>query len=156
MDVFSFGGGIRNNTMGNNRNSSKNKYGLLILLLIIPVVYAEDIKQVALNLKSDNQTKTVENINNYIESTINYSYYQYARGTRTTWATKQGDCTDVAMLKCKMLKINNVPCKLVHGYSYINDTKTKHDYYQVTINSNVITLDERYFDKLQKVGNGIW
>ena len=87
-------------------------------------------------------------INDYVESTVEYTYFKYPRGIETTLKTGIGDCTDKAMLICAYLEAINFTCTLQHGYIH----GSKHDYYTVLIDnvSYTSSIHTLY------IGDGIW
>ena len=140
--------------------------GLLFSIATVSAATYYFAKPISLQIRDQAlELKTVENINDWVESNINYTYYRYARGIDKTWKTREGDCTDKAMLKCRMLGYVNISCRLVRGYSYYDEvdykeykrTKwRKHDWFEYRVNHTWHTLEYQYFYRLDILGYGIW
>ena len=111
-----------------------------------------EVSRQTINMIENDKYKTVENINNYVEDNINYKFYWFPRGIYQTWNTKEGDCTDIAMLKCYFLEKLNYQCRLVHG---IADGEL-HDWYEVRLDNKWQTTETKYYYKLKKIGYGVW
>jgi transglutaminase-like putative cysteine protease len=115
---------------------------------------AQTILEIAGQLNTSVQSKTVLNIENYVRSTFKYEFHWYPQDINKTWETKTGDCTDRSMVIVEMLKENGFEdAKTVHGYVYDEEGKrVKHDWVEVAIRVDG-TGD---FENYEKIGNGVW
>ena len=126
---------------------------ILILLVCVSGVYAYDpeITQLAklISKHSPDKQTTVLFIDNFVNEIIEYKFYYHAKGIDRTWGEKEGDCTDISMLKQFMLYKANIKSRLVHGYDIDGN---KHDWYEYKISNKwqSIELNNR------KVGLGTW
>jgi transglutaminase-like putative cysteine protease len=132
----------------------------MLCLCVLSSVFASELYQtpgtietVAKTLKGSSDIVTVVNVQNYAEKNIEYQFYYHARGISKTWKEKKGDCTDKAMLECKMLQVLGIKCRLVHGYV---DNRVKHDWIEYKINNSWQSNECEYFTRCKKIGNGIW
>ena len=106
--------------------------------------------------KTAHMLGTPRDIDWYVESTTIYHFSFFKRDEYVFWTTKQGDCTDKAILKCKMINDIGIKCRTVHGYSWSDGNMGMHDWYEYYEDNEWKTYDYIYFDKEEKIGNGIW
>jgi transglutaminase-like putative cysteine protease len=95
----------------------------------------------------------MNNIENYVESNIEYEFHWHPQGVYKTLRTMKGDCTDKALLKCYYARKEGLKCRTVHGYV---DNKVKHDWVEYKINNSWQSNECDYYINCKKVGAGIW
>lgn len=135
----------------------RGKY--LILAILVGITYSavwyadagvhEDISGVAASLRSDDPLITAYNIEGWTELSITPVEYFLPRGVEITWLTREGDCTDKAILMTELLRDNGIPATLVHGYVGTE----RHDWVEAQIHGRTISLNDLGG---VKVGSGVW
>ena len=129
---------------------------LIIMLCMVSVVFAypyyPELDKKAEELKGINDYRTAQNINDYVYEVIEHKFYRSPRGISKTWKEKKGDCTDKAMIQYYMLRKNKIKSRLVHGLA----DGVLHDWIEVNINGKWETPEVKRFNKLRRLGYGIW
>ena len=93
----------------------------------------------------------VETFYDYVGDNISYALHIFPRPYWVVWQTKEGDCTDQAVLLQYMLGRVNVTSRLVHGFC---DGKL-HDWLEYK-DGGWATLETYRCESLIKIGRGIW
>jgi len=117
----------------------------------------DEIKTDAQQFKDDNKYISVSLIDSHVEEMIQYELQKKDLSIYKIWELKKGDCTEKAKLKCMYAKYINIPCRVVHGYAYFDDTeKFRHDWVEFKPDKEWISYEQHYFYKIKKTGNGQW
>jgi transglutaminase-like putative cysteine protease len=122
---------------------------LAFIVIFSQIAMSETIKEAAIREAKYNETDmNVIAIYTFIQDNIKYQYHYSPQAVSYTWKTKQGDCTDRAILGCKMLGILNYECRLAHGYDY---NGVKHDWFEWKQDGKWYSV-EGY----KRIGYGVW
>ena len=92
------------------------------------------------------------NMHDWIEENINYKFYWRPRGVYTTWKTKEGDCTDRAMLLSYMLNQVKIKNRLVHGFC----NGVLHDWVEYKDRKEWKTVEKYNCGSLIRIGGEVW
>jgi len=125
---------------------------IMVAVLCLITVQAKSIYQTTKDIAVYDTEYNIYSIIGYVDNEIEYKFFWHSQGTAKTWAIKQGDCTDRAMLKQKMFRYINVSSKLIHGYC----DGQKHDYLIYNFNNRKYIDTNGYCDTLTYSGVGIW
>lgn len=117
------------------------------------VKYDKDDEVVKLAKKltkhDDDDEEKVESIYKYIVKNIDYDYgklselpYNYVPDNEKTLDDEEGICYDYASLMAAMLRSQDIPVKLIKGYSKV--TKGYHAWNEVKIDGRWIIIDTTY------------
>ena len=99
----------------------------------------------------DDELINIWTVLSQVDENIEYKYYSRARGVDVTWRTKQGDCTDKAMVKLELLDIMKVKNRPVYGWSISG----KHDWIEFEYN-NTWYQDSNGDMIVEQKGYGRW
>ena len=125
---------------------------IMVAVLCLITVQAKSIYQTTKDIAVYDTEHNIHSIIGYVDNEIEYKFFWHPQGVAKTWATKQGDCTDRAMLKQKMLRYIKTDSILLHGYC----DGVKHDYLKFKYNNKWIIDSNGYCDTLTYSGVGIW
>ena len=121
----------------------------------IPKGIHPDIKKLARRLKGKDDKKTVANVINYLKKNYRYSLKNLPSGDdpvyRFLFVDKKGNCEYFASTAALLLRLNNIPVRLVAGYRgmrynaigdyYIVPYRYAHTWIEVYINGEWIRFD---------------
>ena len=103
------------------------------------------IKSAANRLIGKDTINTIKNIYNFTLNELSYSGYNGSNngdGALKALMTKRGDCTDFSDLFVSLCRANNIPARVVVGYTTEFTNTHKHSWVEVyTKNDNWIRLD---------------
>jgi hypothetical protein len=113
----------------------------------------------ARELRGDSIEDTVDNVYDFAQY-IDYTKYDGARGDETVLKDFRGDCTDASSLAVRLLRLNGIQARQVHGYA--GEDRDKHDWMEVLYpdkRSGILywrPIDWFEYGDLEKVGDDIW
>lgn len=125
------------------------------------------LSEIAGSLKRDTEWLTARAVEAWVQQNIKWVFYYHPRDLDVTWRTKEGDCTDMAMLMKEMLELNGITSHIVHGYGTWaipnkGEQKVKHDWLMAAIHAIDNTVRDIQYDgvreclKYELVGDGFW
>lgn len=132
--------------------------GIITLLFIVGSVsaldYKQEIKQKARELNSTQAIETF--VDGYIEYETTGS--KGVKGLYDIWKYNKGDCSEIAALKCVMIKAIKIDCKVVHGYVIDTDGNYyRHDWAEFKGSDELAYLGRtKDGSQLKKKGYGYW
>lgn len=91
-------------------------------------------------------------IDNFVENSMHYKFNWWPNKLSNTLNTMTGDCSDYALMKCKMLTMANYTCVLLHGYANGN----KHDFVGWYDSNMILTYEYLWYQNLTVEGEGLW
>lgn len=95
----------------------------------------ENISHKAIELKRDDEIKTIKNIFNFVNKQITYTGFNPDEvGAAKALQTKSGDCTEFTDIFVALCRANNIPAKSVEGLSIEYIGTPKHSWAEVYTN----------------------
>ena len=116
----------------------------------------------AKELKGESVEDTITNVYNFVQE-MDYEKFDYARGDERFLREKRGDCTDASSLAIRLLRIDGIQARQVHGWATDDEGDlVKHDWMEVLVpdrNEGILywkAVDWFEFGDLHKEGDDVW
>lgn len=95
----------------------------------------ENISRIAIELKKDDEIKTIKNIYNFVNQQITYTGFNPNEvGAAKALQIRSGDCTEFTDIFVALCRANNIPAKSVEGLSIEYIGTPKHSWAEVYTN----------------------